>query len=365
MLIRQGQLQQYREKHCPLSARSAHAVIPADAHQGIAGFLNPGLEAGAACGTRFATIEEEAMTVRDAGIDPVELVILPPARDLGDGFTVRRALPQPQRRIVGPFVFFDQFGPMEFRDGQALDVRPHPHIGLATITYLFDGEIDHRDSLGSFQPIRPGEVNWMTAGRGIVHSERSPDSMRHGGVRMSGLQLWVALPADKEETAPTFAHHPAAAIPFAAADGVGVRVIVGEMEGLRSPVEALSPMIYAEIALAQGARYRLPADQVERAFYLIEGAVTVDGAAFGPSELVVLKPHAEIVLVATAPTRAVLVGGEPFPEPRMIYWNFVSSRPERIEQAKEDWQQGRFEAVPDEHEFIPLPPDPVPPVRYP
>jgi redox-sensitive bicupin YhaK (pirin superfamily) len=305
------------------------------------------------------------MAIRDAGIDPVELVILPPSRDLGDGFTVRRALPQPQRRIVGPFVFFDQFGPLEFRDGQALDVRPHPHIGLATITYLFDGEIDHRDSVGSFQPIRPGEVNWMTAGRGIVHSERSPDSMRHGGVRMSGLQLWVALPADKEETAPTFAHHAADAIPSVDAGGVTVRVIVGEAEGLRSPVETLSPMLYAEIALAPGARYNLPADQIDRAFYLIEGAVTVDGAPFGPSELVVLKPHAEIVLTATAPSRLVLVGGEPFPEPRMIYWNFVSSRADRIEQAKADWRDGRFDPVPHEHEFIPLPDDPPPPVRYP
>lgn len=305
------------------------------------------------------------MAVRDAGIDPVELVILPPSRDLGDGFTVRRALPQPQRRIVGPFVFFDQFGPLVFNGEQALDVRPHPHIGLATISYLFEGEILHRDSLGSIEPIRPGEVNWMTAGRGIVHSERSPDAARHGGAALSGLQLWVALPAAHEETAPTFVHHGADALPSAEAEGVTVRVMVGEMEGMASPVETLSPMIYAEIALAAGARYRLPADQIERAFYLIDGAVTVDGAPFGPSELVVLKPHAEIVVVADAPTRLVLVGGEPFPEPRLIYWNFVSSRAERIEQAKADWKEGRFDAVPEEHEFIPLPDDPVPPVRYP
>jgi redox-sensitive bicupin YhaK (pirin superfamily) len=305
------------------------------------------------------------VAVRDAGIDPVELVILPPSRDLGDGFTVRRALPQPQRRIVGPFVFFDQFGPLTFKGEQALDVRPHPHIGLATITYLLEGEILHRDSLGSVETIRPGEVNWMTAGRGIVHSERTPESARHGGAKLSGLQLWVALPADCEETAPTFAHHGADAIPSAEAGGTTVRVIVGEMEGMRSPVETLSPMIYAEIDLVTGARYALPAEQVERAFYLIEGAVTVDGASFGPSELVILKPHAEIVLVADAPTRLVLVGGEPFPEPRMIYWNFVSSRADRLEQAKADWTEGRFAAVPEEHEFIPLPADPVPPVRYP
>jgi redox-sensitive bicupin YhaK (pirin superfamily) len=305
------------------------------------------------------------MAVRDAGIDPVDLVILPPSRDLGDGFTVRRALPQPQRRSVGPFVFFDQFGPLVFKGDQALDVRPHPHIGLATISYLLEGEILHRDSLGSVQPIRPGEVNWMTAGSGIVHSERTPESGRHGGGGLSGLQLWVALPADREEAAPTFVHHGAETIPSAEASGAAVRVIVGEMEGLRSPVEALSPMIYAEIDLAAGACYRLPSEQIERAFYLIDGAVTVDGAAFGPSELVILKPHAEIVLVADQPTRLVMVGGEPFPEPRMIYWNFVSSRADRIEQAKADWREGRFAAVPDEHEFIPLPADPAPPVRYP
>lgn len=305
------------------------------------------------------------MAVRDAGIDPVELVILPPSRDLGDGFTVRRALPQPQRRIVGPFVFFDQFGPLVFKGEQALDVRPHPHIGLATISYLFEGEILHRDSVGSVQPIRPGEVNWMTAGRGIVHSERTPEADRHGGAALSGLQLWVALPAAQEETAPTFAHHPADALPSAEAEGVTVRVMVGEAEGMRSPVATLSPMVYAEIALVAGARYRLPADHIERAFYLIEGTVTVDGAPFGPSELVILKPHAEIVLAADAPARLVLVGGEPFAEPRMIYWNFVSSRADRIEQAKADWKEGRFDPVPDEHEFIPLPADPPPPVRYP
>lgn len=305
------------------------------------------------------------MTTRDAGVDQVELVILPPSRDLGDGFTVRRALPQPQRRMVGPFVFFDQFGPLTFRDDQALDVRPHPHIGLATITYLLEGEILHRDSLGSVQPIRPGEVNWMTAGRGIVHSERTPGDARHGGSRLSGLQLWVALPAAQEEAAPTFVHHAADAIPGFDGAGVRGRVIVGAMEGLTSPVETASPMLYAEIALDEGAVYRLPADQIERAFYLIDGAVRVDGAAFGPSELVVLKPHAEIVVVAERATRLVMVAGEPFPEPRLVYWNFVSSRADRIEQAKADWRAGRFDQVPQEDEFIPLPDEPPPPVNYP
>ncbi|WP_420138758.1 pirin family protein [Sphingomonas sp.] len=305
------------------------------------------------------------MTTRESHVDAVDLVILPPSRDLGDGFTVRRALPQPQRRMVGPFIFFDQMGPVELRDGQGLDVRPHPHIGLATITYLMDGEILHRDSLGSVQSIRPGEVNWMSAGSGIVHSERSPDTARHGGAKLFGLQLWVALPASQEESAPSFAHHDATDIPSGTFDGVTVRQIVGAMDGLSSPVKTLSEMVYAEIVMAPGTRYRVPSEQIERAFYLIDGAVTVDGQPFGPSELVILKPHAEIVLASERGARLVIVGGEPFPEQRLIYWNFVSSRAERIEQAKQDWRERRFAAVPEEHEFIPLPAEPAPPVRYP
>jgi len=225
------------------------------------------------------------MAVRESGVDKVDLVILPPSRDLGDGFTVRRALPQPQRRMVGPFIFFDQMGPVELRDGQGLDVRPHPHIGLATVTYLIEGEIMHRDSLGSVQPIRPGALNWMSAGSGIVHSERSPDSQRHGGAKLFGLQLWVALPAAEEESAPSFVHHDADEIPSGEMDGVSVRQIVGAMDGLASPVKTLSEMIYAEIAMPPRTRYRIPGEQVERAFYLIEGGVSVDGQGFGPSEL--------------------------------------------------------------------------------
>jgi len=305
------------------------------------------------------------MPVRDSGLDNIDLVILPPSRDLGDGFTVRRALPQPQRRTVGPFVFFDQMGPVELRDGQGLDVRPHPHIGLATVTYLFEGEILHRDSLGSVQPIRPGAVNWMSAGAGIVHSERSPDEARHGGAKLFGLQLWVALPADQEESAPSFAHYDAGAIPSAQIDGATVRQIVGRADDLASPVKTMSDMIYAEILLPPGTRYRVPSEHVERAFYLIEGMVMVDGQPFNPTELVILKPHAEIVLTSEHGARLVLVGGEPFAEPRHIYWNFVSSRPDRIEQAKADWHAQHFPAVPDEHEFIPLPDDPPQPVRYP
>ncbi len=305
------------------------------------------------------------MTIRDSGVDTIDLVILPPSRDLGDGFTVRRSLPQPQRRMVGPFIFFDQMGPVELRAGHGLDVRPHPHIGLATVTYLLDGEIMHRDSLGSVQPIQPGALNWMNAGSGIVHSERSPDEARQGVSGLFGLQLWVALPAAQEESAPSFAHHAADEIPSGTIDGVAVRQIVGAMDGLASPVKTLSDMIYAEIVMPPATRYRVPGEQIERAFYLIDGAVTVDGQPFAPTELVILKPHAEIVLASERGARLVLIGGEPFPEQRFIYWNFVSSRPERIEQAKADWRERRFAAVPGEHEFIPLPADPPPPVRYP
>jgi len=305
------------------------------------------------------------MSTRESGVDSIDLVILPPSRDLGDGFTVRRALPQPQRRMVGPFIFFDQMGPVELRDGQGLDVRPHPHIGLATVTYLFDGEIMHRDSLGSVQPIRPGELNWMNAGAGITHSERSPDAARHGGSKLFGLQLWVALPADQEESAPSFQHYDADAIPAGEMDGVTIRQMVGRMDGLAAPVKTLSEMVYAEIAMPPGTRYRVPSGQIERAFYLISGGVTVDGQPFGPSELVILKPHAEIVLASETGAGLVLVGGEPFPEQRFIYWNFVSSRADRIEQAKQDWRDQTFAKVPGEQEFIPLPEDPPRPVRYP
>jgi redox-sensitive bicupin YhaK (pirin superfamily) len=307
------------------------------------------------------------MTTRTSPVDGAELVILPPVRDLGDGFTVRRALPSAHRRMVGPFIFFDQMGPTVFDAGQALDVRPHPHIGLATITYLLDGEIMHRDSLGSVQPIRPGEVNWMTAGSGIVHSERSGPEVRAQGGNLFGLQTWVALPARHEEAAPGFAHHKADAIPSAEADGARVTVVVGTSDGMRSPVATLSDVLFVDIVLAPGARYPLRAEHAERAIYVVAGAIEVAGqtGSFAAGELVVFKPGAELVLRARGDTRLMLVGGEPFPEQRHIYWNFVSSRPERIEQAKEDWRHGRFAPVPGEQDFIPLPPEPAAPVRYP
>jgi redox-sensitive bicupin YhaK (pirin superfamily) len=307
------------------------------------------------------------MTTRPSDIDGVDLVILPPVRDLGDGFKVRRALPSAHRRMVGPFVFFDQMGPTAFGPGNGLDVRPHPHIGLATVTYLLEGEILHRDSLGSVQPIRPGEINWMTAGSGITHSERSSPEVRAAGGPLYGLQTWVALPTAQEEIAPAFAHYAADAIPTASADGVAVTLIAGALDGLVSPVAALSPIVYADIRIDPGSHWKVSPEHVERAIYVLEGIVEVVGqtGGFTPHELIVLKPGAEIVLGAPHGARLMLAGGEPFPEPRRIYWNFVSSREDRIEQAKADWRDGRFPPVPGDSEFIPLPPDPAAPVRYP
>ena len=299
------------------------------------------------------------MTLRSSDVDGVDMVILPPVRDLGDGFTVRRALPSAHRRMVGPFIFLDQMGPAAFTGGEGLDVRPHPHIGLATVTYLLDGEIMHRDSVGSVQAIRPGEVNWMTAGSGIVHSERTRPELRAKGSSLFGLQTWVALPRAHEETAPSFAHYKADEIPATEADGVTLTLIAGRSDGLASPVKTFSDMVYADILLEAGARYQLKAEHVERAIYVVEGAISVEGQSggFATGELVVFRPGAEIVLRAhDGAARLMLVGGEPFPEKRNIYWNFVSSDADRIEQAKEEWKTGRFDIVPgDEEEFIPLP----------
>jgi redox-sensitive bicupin YhaK (pirin superfamily) len=300
---------------------------------------------------------ENIMSIRSSDAAGVDMVILPPVRDLGDGFSVRRALPSPQRRMVGPFIFFDQMGPATFGAGEGLDVRPHPHIGLATLTYLLEGQIEHRDSLGSLQTIRPGEVNLMTAGSGITHSERSPAEARVSGGPLFGLQTWIALPAADQEIAPAFDHYTAAEIPNLEADGVTLSVVVGHLDGLRSPVRTYSDTIYADLVLADGARYQFRAEHVERAMYVVSGAVEVVGqeGRFAAGEFVVLKPDAEIVLRADGGTRLTLVGGEPFPEQRQIFWNFVSTSAERIEQAKQDWREGRFAAVPNDPEFIPLP----------
>jgi redox-sensitive bicupin YhaK (pirin superfamily) len=295
----------------------------------------------------------------------LEALIVPRTRDLGDGFEVRRALPSAERRMVGPFVFFDQMGPTVLSPGRGLDVRPHPHIGLATVTYLFDGRILHRDSLGTVQTIEPGAVNWMTAGRGIVHSERTPPERRASGGSLFGIQTWVALPKAQEETAPSFAHHGSDTLPTIDERGVRVRMIIGSLWGATSPVETFSETFYADAALDRAARLALPASHEERAAYVAVGSITVDSQPFGVGQLLVFRPGAAVVVEATQPARVLLFGGEPMDGPRRIWWNFVSSSTERIEQAKSDWRDGRLGTVPGETEFIPLPDEPKKPVDYP
>jgi redox-sensitive bicupin YhaK (pirin superfamily) len=300
----------------------------------------------------------------------LETVVVTRVRDLVDGFRVRRVLPSARRRMVGPFIFLDQMGPEILSAGRGLDVAPHPHIGLATITYLFKGELLHRDSLGAVQPIRPGEVNWMTAGRGIAHSERTPPQMRAADSDLFGIQSWVGLPLRHEETEPAFAHHDASEFPLVEGEGKRVRLIAGELFGARSPVETLSEMFYADAELKAGSRLQVPAGQDERAAYVVEGEVALSGeggATFGAGQLMVFKPGAEVTLEAHASSgaRLMLLGGEPLDGRRHIWWNFVSSSQERIEQAKEDWKAGRFAPVPEETESIPLPKSGPVVVRYP
>jgi redox-sensitive bicupin YhaK (pirin superfamily) len=286
-------------------------------------------------------------------------VVVPRTVDLGDGFSVRRALPSARSRMVGPFIFFDHFGPAEFRAGNGLDVRPHPHIGLATVTYLFDGEIMHRDSLGTAVAIKPGEVNWMTAGRGIVHSERTGPEKRVTGSPIHGLQMWVALPAAKEEMDAGFAHHKIDEFPTVRDDGTFVRVVVGSLYGAQSPVPTLHETIFANGLLRAGATLPLDADHEERALYVIDGTVDISGDRFEPGRLLVFKPGDKVTITAVTDAHFVIVGGAPMDGPRHIWWNFVSSRKERIEQAKAEWAAGHFGKVPgDEIEFIPLPEKP-------
>jgi redox-sensitive bicupin YhaK (pirin superfamily) len=298
----------------------------------------------------------------------LEMVVIPRTRDLGNGFEVRRALPSAQRQMIGPFIFFDQMGPAVFPSGSGLDVRPHPHIGLATVTYLFDGEILHRDSLGTIQPIQPGAVNWMTAGRGIVHSERTSPELRRTSTNLFGIQSWVALPKDKEEVDPAFVHHEAVTLPVLEEDGKLVRIIAGSLYGVTSPVQTLSAMFYADVLLAANARLVVPPDHEERGAYIIDGAVSLgpNDRTFPAGHLLILKPREQVVLSAQdRSARIMLFGGDPMDGPRHIWWNFVSSSKERIESAKADWKAGRFDSVPGETEFIPLPDGPPPSVRYP
>ncbi|HET8995830.1 MAG TPA: pirin family protein [Acetobacteraceae bacterium] len=287
---------------------------------------------------------------------PVEAVLLPRTHDVG-GFEVRRALPAQERRMVGPFVFFDQMGPGEFLVGRGLDVRPHPHIGLSTVTYLFEGEILHRDSLGSRQPIVPGDVNWMTAGAGIAHSERTDPVQRVHSNRLFGIQSWVALPKSAEESAPGFVHHPAATLPLVEHDGVRMRLIAGTGWVLAAPVTVSSPLFYADAELAPNAAVPLPEEHEERAAYVVRGEVAVAGDRFEAGRMLVFRAGDRLALRAGPQgARLLLLGGAAMDGPRYLFWNFVSSSRERIEQAKADWKAGRFGKVPgDETEFIPLP----------
>jgi hypothetical protein len=291
----------------------------------------------------------------------IELVIEQRRRDLG-GFEVGRVLPYPARRMVGPFIFFDHIGPVDFPPGipRSVDVRPHPHIGLSTVTYLFDGEIMHRDSVGSEQPIRPGEVNWMTAGRGITHSERFERARSEGG-RMHGIQAWVALPERDEEIEPAFAHHDGRDLPAFAAAGAACRLIAGEAFGAKAKVMTHSPMFYVHWDLARDATAELPADYSERAVYVATGAIDVAGRVLRPGEMAVFAPGKTATMHALETSIVMALGGEPLGE-RFIEWNFVSSSKERIEQAKADWRAGRMKLpVHENREFIPLPGDPPPP----
>ncbi len=285
----------------------------------------------------------------------VSLIIEPRAKDVG-GFDVRRVLPFRNRRTVGPFIFFDHMGPVDFPPGQGMDVRPHPHIGLATVTYLFEGEIFHRDSLGVEQAIQPGAVNWMVAGRGIVHSERTAPEERAKAGRLDGIQSWIALPQSFAESEPSFQHHPAETLPIIDGEGVRMCLIAGAAYGKRSPVETPSEMFYLDAQLSADAQLTLPGEYEERAIYVASGRVRLsDGSSVGEGTMAVLHPSVEVGFSATEKARVMLLGGAPLDGRRYLWWNFVASSPERLEQAKADWKGGRFDKVPGDDEFIPLP----------
>ncbi|MCQ0988233.1 pirin family protein [Jiella marina] len=297
------------------------------------------------------------------GSDALETLIIPRARDLG-GFEVRRALPSPKRQMVGPFIFFDQMGPAEFLTDGGIDVRPHPHIGLGTVTYLYRGEFEHRDSLGSHQMIYPGEVNWMVAGRGVTHSERTSAKTRSGRHQLFGIQTWIALPEDREEMAPDFEHHGKDALPLIEDGGVTARLILGTAYGRESPVTMHSETFYLDVTLAPGAVFPMPDDHEDRGIYITEGAIEVAGDRFEAGRMMVFRPGDGITVRAgEAGARLMALGGATLNEPRYIWWNFVSSSADRIEAAKEawkaaDWQRGPFRLPPgDDAEFIPIAPE--------
>lgn len=284
----------------------------------------------------------------------IDLVIKGRSKDLG-GLVVARVLPSARRRLVGPFIFFDHFGPAEFPAGQGIDVRPHPHIGIATVTYLFEGEIMHRDSLGHEQPIRPGAVNWMTAGSGIVHSERTGDKERARDARLHGIQSWIALPRAREEAEPNFFHHSAKSLPVTARDGVRMTLVAGTAYGQESPVAVFSPTFYLDVDMEPGSSATLPEEHEERALYVVSGIVAVGSELLQSGEMAVFKPGGAVPFGAQASTRVMLLGGAAIEGERHIWWNFVSSSRERLERAKADWREGRFDPVPGDDEFIPLP----------
>jgi redox-sensitive bicupin YhaK (pirin superfamily) len=286
-------------------------------------------------------------------------LLKPHVKDLG-GFTVKRLLPGHPHQMVGPFIFFDHMGPATFAPGDGIAVRPHPHIGLATVTYLFDGVILHRDSLGSVQPIHPGDVNWMTAGRGIAHSERTPEDLRNSGSTMHGIQIWVALPKAHETTAPAFEHHPAATLPHIELPGVRMTLIAGAAFGRRAPATTFSGMFYIAAEMDAGARLTLPADYPERAVYAVDADINVDGNPLDAGHMAVPASGQETTIEAATACRVMLLGGEPIDGDRYIWWNFVASSKDAIAEAKERWRQQRFDPVPDETERIPLPDEPKP-----
>jgi redox-sensitive bicupin YhaK (pirin superfamily) len=282
------------------------------------------------------------------------------AHDLGDGFFVTRLLPQAARRSIGPFVFFDYFGPVDFAPGKGIDVRPHPHIGLATVTYLFDGSQMHRDTLGSVQEIKPGDVNWMTAGCGIAHSERTGADVRAAGHRLHGIQSWIGLPQADEEAPPAFQHFGVDDLPEHEDKGVTMRLIAGEAFGLTSPVKVFSPIFYADARFAPGGALHYSTDHEERALFVIDGEIQTGGdqgiEVHGPGAMLALEPGEEVTLYADGPARVMLLGGAALDGPRHIWWNFVSSSRDRIERAKQEWKDGKFGLIPgDDQEFIPLP----------
>ncbi|PLT94720.1 hypothetical protein BMJ34_21860 [Sinorhizobium medicae] len=286
----------------------------------------------------------------------IEQIILPPSRDLG-GFSARRALPAAMRQMVGPFIFLDSFGPVRFGPGEGIDTRPHPHIGLSTLTYLLEGELLHRDSESYVQSISPGEVNLMVAGSGIAHSERTPEHIRTYGGKLTGLQNWIALPKVSEETAPLFQHLGSDELPTVNGEGINMKLLAGTLHGRRSPATIFSDLFSAEIQLQAGARYRIDDEHIERAIFVVSGTIELVGqdGVYGPDRLIVFKPGAEIVVTANERARFLAFGGEPLPEKRFIRWNFVATDQERIRHAADLWREGRFPGVPGDDEFIPLP----------